>query len=121
MFQHLKILDIVRRMAASGLTDEMGGPKIPAIVRCPTSQSVDVADTPSGSIFTNEGATGSITLTLPTATPALRGIFYDVVLVETQDVTLAGVSTGPTALSAGAIRVVCLGDRWWSYGYTYTV
>jgi hypothetical protein len=119
-FGHQKNTDVVKALAAAGLTDAMGGPKLQSVVAYTAAHTIDPANEPSGSILTNEGAVGSVTFTLPAATPLLRGVFYDIVLVEAQDVVLSGVTVGPASLTGGAIRVVCLGDKWWSFAFMYT-
>jgi hypothetical protein len=47
-----------------------------------------------GTTFTNRGAVGSVTLTLPTPRRSYVGWWYDVLVVVDQTVTLAGKTAG---------------------------
>lgn len=95
----------------------------------------------SGTIFTNRGATGAVTFTLPSPTPALAESLYDFLGVADQTFTVAAptgkiltfnnaTATSVAASTAGqkigaAISAYCDGVAWIvtgrSVGVTYTV
>lgn len=55
-----------------------------------------------GAIFTNEGATGSVTLTLPAAASTTIGAWVDVFVVAAQNVIVATATTDTLAVDGDA-------------------
>jgi hypothetical protein len=75
--------DVVRRLAAYGILDQLGGRKVPPLVVKTANYTVKAPDTASnggdasGTIFQNTGAGGAVTFTL--FAPALKyvGVYYE--------------------------------------------
>ena len=92
-----------------------------------------------GTLFTNRGATGAVTFTLPAPSEALRGYVYHFEVVADQTVTVAGTtiltSNNAAAASLSAqtggqkigaiIEAICDGTQWAvvgiAAGHTFTV
>lgn len=138
--------DTVRTLVSWGILDAAGGLKRLRIsaqtgnyaVLLPT---ILATGDPSGTIFTNRGAAGAVTFTLPAVTLAMFGLFYDFVGVANQTFTVAGTAgqvvtfnnaaaTSVACSTAGAkignhIRAYCDGVSWHlngdTVGGTYTV
>lgn len=80
----------------------------------------------SGTLFTNRGAAGTITFTLPAAAPALSGVFFDFMTIVAQIITVAtpvadtlisdndatADSLSTTARIGVTLRLVCDGTSW---------
>lgn len=72
-----------------------------------------------GTIFTNRGASGSITFTLPTPTRAVLGVGYRFKVVADQDVVIAGAgSTDILTLNNAAAASVTVGTSSQKIGAT---
>lgn len=88
-----------------------------------------------GTVFTNRGASGAVTFTLPTAAPALNGYFYDFVVQANQSLIVAAAAANTlhtigdaTADNVGfqtasaklgrAIRAYCDGTVWYAVPLT---
>lgn len=138
--------DTVRTLVSWGILDAAGGMKRLRIsaqtgnyaVLLPT---ILATGDPSGTIFTNRGAAGAVTFTLPAVTLAMAGLFYDFVGVANQTFTVAGTAgqvvtfnnaaaTSVACSTAGAkignhIHAYCDGVSWHlngdTVGGTYTV
>lgn len=133
--------DLIKLMAKLGFTDLLGGFKASAIAEKTANYQILTTADPSGTLFTNRGAGGAVTFTLPAVTPALAQTYYDFVGVANQTFTVAGAAasvvtfnnaaaTSVACSTAGAkigahIRAVCDGTSWNvngdTVGVTYTV
>lgn len=131
--------DVIRQLAAWRVLDPMGGPIRRVIAKTANYVVLDPYTTtggdPSGTIFTNRAATGTVVFTLPAPTRALAGVFYDflgiadftiTVQTATADTLIAANDIAADSLSAqtagqliGAmIRVLCDGTSWVAMGLT---
>jgi hypothetical protein len=78
-----------------------------------------------GTIFTNRGATGVITLTLPKVQAGLNGFWCEVVCQDTDDIIVAADAVDTLMASADAaadsvtINVIGHGVRIWCDGVQY--
>jgi hypothetical protein len=134
--------DAAKYLAAIGLLDSLGGLKKRPTQAKTGNYTVAVATDPSGTVFTNRGAGGAVTFTLPAPAPALDGYVYEFVGVANQNIAVAGASAGQivTFNNAAAASVTCStssqkigahmiatcdGTSWWvngdTVGVTYTV
>lgn len=80
--------DTYKLLIALGLAGSAGGFKVPAYTAKTANYTVDTTVDPCGTVFTNRGAAGTITITLPAASQALRGYFYDFLTVVAQIMTV---------------------------------
>jgi hypothetical protein len=136
----------VRYLIKMGVLDAAGGYIAPRVAAkaanyAMTSPATSAGD-PSHSVFTNRGAAGAVTYTLPAPAQALTGVEYEFWGVAGQNtiVNAGGAGKGvafnnaaittTTCSTAGAligahIRVVCDGTSWLfendSVGVTYTL
>lgn len=86
----------------------------------------------NGKIFTNRGAAGAVTFTLPTPSEALTGVEYTFIVVAGQNVTVAGTGandivafnnaasasvafTTAAELIGGGVKMVCDGTSWLAF------
>jgi hypothetical protein len=103
--------------------------------------SIDPAVDPSGTRFTNRGAAGAVTFTLPAPTPALAGTSYEFSGVADQNIIVSGTAAKQVAFNNAAcaslaaqtagqkigavITAICDGTSWLLHGstigVTYTV
>jgi hypothetical protein len=133
--------DLIKLMAKIGFTDALGGIRASFISDKATNYTILAASDPSGTLFTNRGAAGAVTFTLPAPSAALAQTFYDFVGVANQTFAVAAPSavvvtfnnaaaTSVTCSTAGAkigahIRATCDGTSWHvngdTVGVTYTV
>lgn len=137
--------DFMRNLIAQGLLDPSGGYLLNLVAKA--ANYVLVAPTaaglgdPSGTVFTNRGAVGATTFTLPAVTQAMAGMFYDFLGFANQSITVIGpagatvtfnnaAATSVAMSTAGGkigghIRAVCDGTNWYLFGdivgVTYTV
>lgn len=137
--------DLVRQLIAWGMADASAGVKKLKInaqtgnyqVLTPLVATGD----PSGTIFTNRGAAGAVTFTLPVISALMAGVYYDFVGFANQTWAVAAAAgtvctfnnaaaTSVTCSTAGAkigahIRAYCDGTSWHvngdTVGVTYTV
>lgn len=137
--------DVVRQLIAWGICDAAGGVK----GRIPVAKTANYqllspatsAGDASGTLFTNRGAVGAVTFTLPAVALNLVGVHYDFVGFANQTWAVAAAAgtictfnnaaaTSVTCSTAGAkigahIRVWCDGVSWHvngdTVGVTYTV
>lgn len=79
-----------------------------------------------GKLFTNEGASGGVTFTLPKISTALKGLWFEFATVAAQVITVASDpadsliadsdAAADTVATAGTIgqhlKVVCTGTKW---------
>jgi hypothetical protein len=136
----------IRYLVKQGLLDAAGGMISPRVAAktanyAMTSSATSAGD-PSRSVFTNRGAVGAVTYTLPAPVQALTGVEYEFWGVAGQNtiVNAGGAGKGVafnnaaittvTCSTAGAligahIRAVCDGTSWLfendSVGVTYTL
>ena len=61
------------------------------IIDLTTSTSIDASH--CGALVTNTGAAGAVTITLPTGTTALKGLWFDVFVTTDQNVIVATQTT----------------------------
>lgn len=141
------VADIGRQLAAWGFADPSGGLK--GMLAVPKTANYTVLDPftaltggdPSGTLFTNRGAAGAVTFTLPAVVPRLAGVYYDFVGFANQTWGVAAAAgtvctfnnaaaASVTCSTAGAkigahIRAWCDGTSWHvngdTVGVTYTV
>lgn len=139
--------DVVRRLAAYGILDQLGGRKVPPLVVKTANYTVKAPDTAanagdaSGTIFQNTGAGGAVTFTL--FAPALKyvGVYYEffgmvdqnlvvncsgAVGVSVANATVTTVTCSTASQKIGAhIKATCDGTKWIlncdSVGVTYTL
>lgn len=129
--------DAVRLLSAFGIVDAAGGVKLRIKAKTADytilSPATSSAGDPSGTIFTNRGAAGAVTFTLPAPVAALAGVFYEFLGIADQNFAIAGaavdtllvvndaaadtltVSTASHKIGAH-MRVVCDGTIWAAYG-----
>jgi hypothetical protein len=138
--------DLVRMLIAWGLADASGGIKKMRVIAQTANYAVlspvtSAAGDASGTLFTNRGAAGAVTFTLPAVVAAMYGVYYDFVGVANQTFGVAAAAgavvtfnnaaaTSVTCSTGGAkigakIRAVCDGTSWIligdTVGVTYTV
>lgn len=117
--------DVLKYLKVQGFLDAAGGLKLNVVPKTGNYTILSASD-PSGTIFTNRGAAGTVVLTLPTPTAALMGVYYDCYTVVAQilgfstaavdtliadnDATADNLSTA--ARIGAAVRVVCDGTSW---------
>lgn len=117
--------DIVKYLIAQGILDASGGPKMNVVIKA-GDYTIVSADDPSGTIFTNRGAGGTVIFTLPAPSRALEGVYYDFYTVAAQIMRIstatadtlvthadaAADSLSTTAAIGVMLRVVCDGTSW---------
>lgn len=133
--------DVAKYLISLGFLDAAAGPKLPLPQAKTANYQIVSATDPSGTVFTNRGAVGAVTFTLPVAAPALAGVYYDFYGVAGQNTSVASAAgavvtfnnaaaTSVTASTAGAkigarMRATCDGTSWLiegsTVGVTYTV
>lgn len=137
--------DIVRQLAAWGVTDACGGILRRIVIKTADYtilSPVTTAGDASGTIFTNRGATGTVVFTLPAPTMALKGCVYEFLgiadyridvktatadtLIVVNDIAADYLSMQTAGHLIGAtMRVLCDGTSWCAYGQsvgdTFTV
>lgn len=130
--------EFIRQLSAWGLFDPAGG--VLLRVKAKTADYTILsgftaagAGDPSGTIFTNRGAAGTVNFTLPAPVPQLAGTFYEflgiadfTILVKTatadtlialNDTAADSVSMATAGLKIGGhMRAVCDGTSWAAYG-----
>lgn len=88
--------DFIKLMAKLGFTDALGGLKYSFVSVKTADYTIVPASDASGTVFSNRGAAGSVTYTLPAPTQALAGTYYE----------FEGVANQNTVVSGGAGNVV---------------
>jgi hypothetical protein len=133
---------IVRLLTTLGLLSALGKLNPQPQVLAKTASYTILGTEGSGTIFTNRGAAGAVTFTLPVPRPALAGTEYRflghaaqniIVAAATADtlVTLNDAAADSIAMQTanqilgGEILVICDGTQWFAQGrtvgVTYTV
>lgn len=137
--------DFVRLLISIGFLDAAGGLKARGpyakVANYAIVSAATAAGDASGSVFTNRGAVGAVTFTLPAASLAQAGVVYHFYGVANQTFTVAGTAaqvvtfnnaaaTSVACSTAGAkigahISATCDGTSWIvngdTVGVTYTV
>lgn len=117
--------DPVKLLIALGILDSAGGLRKNVVPKA-ANYTIVTGDDPSGTIFTNRGAAGTITFTLPAPSRAIEGVFYDFVTVVAQIITVATAavdtlisdndatadSLSTTARIGVHLRLTCDGTSW---------
>lgn len=100
--------DLGKLAKAWGLVNDGGGIKSQAVQIKTANYQVLTTD-PSDSVFTNRGAAGAVTFTLPAVTRALTGVRYRFIgVVAAQTIAVAGAAgTVVTFNNAAATSVTC--------------
>lgn len=133
--------DVVKYLIAVGFLDAAGGVKF--LITAKTADYTIVTGTDaSGTIFTNRGASGAVIFTLPAASPALKGVYYDFMgcadqnfsvktpvadtLTVVNDAAADSLAVSTASHKIGAyMRAVCDGTAWVAFGMsvgdTFTV
>jgi hypothetical protein len=104
--------DVGRYLIAIGFLDAAGGLKrIPVAL---TSDLVLVTGVhPSASVYTNRGATGPVTLTLPPPSFETAGTSYELLGVEAQDmIVMVGDVPLPAVTKGQHVMLFCDGVEW---------
>lgn len=127
--------DIIALLGALGLASASRGQLLPPplnVVAKTTSYTILPTD-PCGTLFTNRGASGAVTFTLPAATAVPAGTYYEFLGIADQNIlvasapadTLNGLNDAAAdslAMSTsmqkigGHMRVVNDGTAWSAYG-----
>lgn len=126
--------DAMRVLIAMGIFDGAGGIKMNVVVKTANYNIVSPATSagdPSGTVFTNRGAVGAVTFTLPAPVPSLAGVFYDFLGFAAQNMLVATLTADTLVVSADAaadslamstvivgnmMRAVCDGTSWYAFG-----
>lgn len=128
--------DAMRLLIAMGIFDGAGGIKMNVVAKTAnytilTPSTAAGAGDPSGTIFTNRGAVGAVTFTLPAPVAALAGVFYDFLGFAAQNMLVATATPDTLVVSADAaadslamstvivgnmMRAVCDGTSWYAFG-----
>lgn len=117
--------DVVKLLIKIGLLDSAAGLKKVPVAKT-ANYTIATGTDPSGTVFTNRGAAGTITFTLPAPSAALAGVVYDFVTVAAQIMTVATLtadtliadndatadSLSTTARIGVSLRVMCDGTSW---------
>lgn len=133
--------DIIKYLVGQGLLNAAGG--VLATIKAKTAAyTVDPDVDPSGTVFTNRGAGGSVTFTLPDVVPSMAGLHYRFVGIANQNIVVAtdtadtlvtlndaaadSVAISTTAQKIGGVMdAYCDGTAWVvvgsAVGHTYTV
>ena len=85
--------DFLKYLVKLGLLDAATGIKMRGAQAKTGNYTILTGTDPSGSIFTNRGAGGGVTLTLPAPTLALEGTYYKALVIVAQSLGFAA----PTA------------------------
>lgn len=136
--------DLVKRLIALGFSHVASG-QLQMFryikVKATSGYTVAVATDPSGTRFTNRGAAGTVTYTLPAPAAAIAGYIYEFLSVEDQimtvsagtglavtfnNATAASLTSSTSGQKIGALIIaVCDGTSWHltgaTVGVTYTV
>jgi len=136
--------DLIKALIAAGFLDSAGGIKFTDVKTKTADYTVVTGTDPSGTLFTNRGASGTVIFTLPAPSQAIKGTWYSfaavvaaqVLTVKTatadtlitfNDLTADSVSVQTTSeIIGGILRAVCDGTSWIVFGdsgaaHTYTV
>lgn len=136
--------DAIAYLIKQGLLDAAGGWKFPEVKAKTADYTIVTGTDPSGTLFTNRGAAGTVIFTLPAPSAAIKGVFYSfaaVVAAQTVTVKTATVDTLITfndltadsvslqtsgEIIGGMLRAICDGTSWIVFGdsgaaHTYTV
>lgn len=135
--------DVLKYLIAIGLLDAAGGLKAQKVIIKTADYTIVTGTDPSGAVFTNRGAAGTVIFTLPAPSQAIKGTFYDFLavvaaqtvtvktatvdtLITKNDLTADSVSLSTSGeIIGGAMRAICDGTSWvlvgLSVGHTFTV
>lgn len=133
--------DLLKYLISIGFLDSAGGLKFRIKIKTADYTIVTGTDA-SGTLFTNRADAGAIVFTLPAASQAIKGVYYDFLGVADYDLTVAA-ATADTLLTkndiaadsiamstsgekiGGYMRFICDGTQWcgfgMSVGHTFTV
>jgi hypothetical protein len=117
--------DVVKYLIAMRVLDAAGGILL-NITPKTGNYTIVTGTNPSGTIFTNRGAAGTITFTLPAPSQSIAGTFYEFVTVVAQIITVATAtadtlitdndaaadSLSTTARIGVKLRLECDGTSW---------
>jgi hypothetical protein len=124
--------DVIKYLIKQNFLDSAGGYKLN--IRAKTADYTIVTGTdPSGTIFTNRGAAGTVNFTLPAPAAALAGVFYEFLGIADQAILVATATADTlvalndtaadsvaqstaTKLIGSHMRFVCDGTAWAGYG-----
>lgn len=81
--------DYIKYLIAIGFLDAGGGPKFPRTFALTANTTLTAASYPSGSLITNRGASGSVTVTLPAPAQGIAGTYYTFLVVAAQVLAVA--------------------------------
>lgn len=124
--------DLVKYLISQGVLCAAGGPKMNVKAKTADYTILSASD-PSGSVFTNRAAAGTVIFTLPAPTLALEGVYYDFIGLAAQTLTVktATVDTliafndaaadsmsvqTASELIGVSMRAVCDGTSWIALG-----
>lgn len=100
--------DFVKLAAKLGFLDALGGPRYAFVNAKTADYTILTTADPSGTVFTNRGAVGAVTFTLPAASQALAGTYYEFDSVAGQNMAVAAAAgTVVTVNNAAATSVTC--------------
>jgi ABC-type proline/glycine betaine transport system substrate-binding protein len=131
----------VQYLISIGFADALGFPRIVRSILAKTANYTVLVTDGSGTVFTNRGAAGAVTYTLPAPTPQLTGVVYEFHGVADQVFTVsagagkavafnnaaaASLAASTAGQKIGArIKAICDGTSWLLVGEgvacTYTV
>lgn len=101
--------DIVRSLITAGVLDALGGFKASDSATQPTNYTIDPAAVASNTLFTNRGASGVVTFTLPAPDIVLTGVRYEFLDVEGFRITVVG---DQGSITSHKVRAHCDGYLW---------
>lgn len=133
--------DLIKLMGKIGFTDALGGWRYSFTNQQTGNYTINPAVDQSGTAFSNRGAAGAVTFTLPAAALSLAGVYYEFDGVANQNLTVAAPAgtavtfnnAAATSLSASTLNqkigahilAKCDGTSWLllgdTVGVTYTV
>lgn len=89
-----RLHDAVRFLKDLGLATDAGHLRagVPVVTAKAASYTINPQADKPGTIFTNYGATGAVTFTLPAPTSAVNGFVYDFLGVVDQDILVAAAT-----------------------------
>lgn len=111
------------------LKSAFGGSLRPVVAK---TASYTILATDNNTLFTNEGAAGTVTFTLPTAADGLKGVWFEFLTVAAQSIAVASTPADKLVVHADAaadsvttaatigqnLRVTCIGASGWSVAST---
>lgn len=124
--------DAIKYLIKTGFLDAAGGVRLNIAAKTADYTILSASD-PSGTVFTNRGASGAVVFTLPAPTPALAGVVYEFLgiadqsfsfktatadtLLVVNDAAADSLAVSTASHKIGAhMRTVCDGTAWCAYG-----